>query len=62
MKHKNNGLVPDDLFMTRRDQMAALAMQGLLAGGLPMSPTAIASQSAEYADALIERLDAYDKE
>lgn len=59
--YKDNGLVPDDVFMSRRDQIAALAMSGILAGVVTSGNTWTAENAAQAAvdsaEALIEKLD-----
>lgn len=47
--------------MSRRDTIAAMALQGLLAGGIHTSDLSVeetAQQAYDYADAMIEREDA----
>lgn len=53
MKHKNNGLIPDDVFMSARLQIAAMAMQAMLSIR-SRRPDWLAKCALEYADALIE--------
>jgi hypothetical protein len=44
--------------LTKRELIAAMAMQGLLAGAPIYDPSGVARTAVAYADALIERLNA----
>jgi hypothetical protein len=61
MKHKNNGIVPDGIWMSRRDQIAAQVLSGVMAGavstGEPWTVEDVSQIAVECSDALIDRLD-----
>jgi len=44
--------------LTKRELIAAMAMQGMLAGAPIYDPSGVARTAVAYADALIERLNA----
>ena len=50
MKHENNGLIPDDVFMSARLQIAAQVLPVIVAD---VYPDLAAEEALEYADALI---------
>lgn len=60
MKHKKNGLVPDDVFMSRRDQIAAQALTGILSGVVysdeAWTAETVCFAAVECADELIDQL------
>lgn len=47
--------MPEEL--TKREYFTALALQGLLAAGMPGTPLAVAREAVKYADALIVALE-----
>lgn len=57
-KHPNNGLVPDNVFMSKREQFAAVAMQALISktDGSAAAPQ-VAIAAFAYADAMLMYID-----
>ncbi len=56
-QHKDNGLVPDNIFISKRLQIAAMMMQGLVSDGENGSLQEMVVASYAYADALIKAED-----
>ena len=55
---KTKSIISDDMFMSKREQIAAMALQGILSKpSLVITPERYANQAVRAADALIKELE-----